>query len=225
MHRIKLLVVILFCGKMLFSQQSKQIEFRCKFGKEILQLNHYYKLSKEDSVQITNLKFYISNIEFYHDNLLVAKDSTIHHLIDLSTTNSIFSINQDKPEKANQVRFNIGIDSITNVSGALGGDLDPTKGMYWSWQSGYINFKLEGYSNRSPLANNFFEYHLGGYIGANNCMQSMRLICKQRSPVVVELYVDELLNNVQLETQANIMSPSADAVRISKLVKHYIRIK
>ena len=26
------------------------------------------------------------------------------------------------------------------------GDLDPLKGMYWTWQSGYINFKIEGSS-------------------------------------------------------------------------------
>jgi hypothetical protein len=42
------------------------------------------------------------------------------------------------------IQFNLGLDSLTNVSGALGGDLDPTKGMYWTWQNGYVNFKLQG---------------------------------------------------------------------------------
>jgi len=58
----------------------------------------------------------------------------------------------------------IGTDSITNVSGALDGDLDPIKGMYWAWNSGCINFKLEGTrvisGKKTP-----FEYHIGGYNG------------------------------------------------------------
>jgi hypothetical protein len=36
--------------------------------------------------------------------------------------------------KYDQIQFQLGIDSLTNVSGAMGGDLDPTKGMYWTWQ-------------------------------------------------------------------------------------------
>jgi len=38
------------------------------------------------------------------------------------------------------------VDSLANVSGAMSNDLDATKGMYWSWQSGFINLKIEGKS-------------------------------------------------------------------------------
>ena len=62
------------------------------------------------------------------------------------------------------IQFNLGIDSLTNVSGALGGDLDPTKGMYWTWQNGYVNFKLQGTSDLCNNPKNEFEFHLGGYL-------------------------------------------------------------
>ena len=75
----------------------------------------------------------------------------------------------------NTIAFNLGIDSITNVSGAQGGDLDPTKGMYWAWQSGFINIKLQGTSNSCPPPKNEFEFHLGGYQYPFNSLQTIIL--------------------------------------------------
>ena len=57
-----------------------------------------------------------------------------------------------------KLKFQLGIDSLTNVSGAMGGDLDPTKGMYWTWQSGYINMKIEGKSNSCKTRKNQFQF-------------------------------------------------------------------
>ena len=77
-----------------------------------------------------------------------------------------------------KIKFNLGIDSLTNVSGVMGGDLDPTKGMYWTWQSGYINFKMEGSSAVCPTRNHEFQFHIGGYQDPFYAMQTLELEVK-----------------------------------------------
>ena len=93
------------------------------------------------------------------------KDTVKAHLIDVFEVDTL-KINFKKLDfkKIKMIQFNIGIDSLTNVSGALGGDLDPQKGMYWAWQSGYINTKIEGRSPHCKNRKNAFQFHIGGYL-------------------------------------------------------------
>ena len=116
------------------------------YGDSVIHLDEtYYKLISGDSIKIETFKFYMSGIELWNDDKKVFEEINSFHLIDASIPGSLnllfvvsLNLNYDK------IKFNIGIDSTANVSGAMSGDLDPTKGMYWTWQSGYINFKLEG---------------------------------------------------------------------------------
>jgi len=65
------------------------------------------------------------------------------------------------------------VDSLRNTMevGKRAGNLDiggKATGMYWSWNSGYIFFKMEGESPQAPLDNagkNMFRYHIGGFGG------------------------------------------------------------
>jgi hypothetical protein len=59
--------------------------------------------------------------------------------------------------------FTIGVDSIYNVSGVQSGDLDPYKGMFWTWNSGYIFAKLEGKSDSSHAPAHYFTWDIGGF--------------------------------------------------------------
>ena len=59
----------------------------------------------------------------------------------------------------------LGVDSVRNVSGAQTGGLDPAKGMFWTWSSGYIFFKLEGSSPKSGDVQKNLTYHIGGFQG------------------------------------------------------------
>lgn len=116
------------------------------------------------------------------------------------------------------IKFHLGIDSLTNVSGAVGGDLDPTKGMYWSWQSGYINFKLEGNSPLCNTRNHEFQFHLGGYSAPFASMQTvyLPLTAKQKANILFD--VQKLLSAIDLSVQQSIMIPGGDAVALSRLV-------
>lgn len=62
----------------------------------------------------------------------------------------------------NKTKIFVGVDSLSNVSGVYGDALDPMWGMYWSWQSGFINAKISGVLSTDSL-NIPFEFHLGGY--------------------------------------------------------------
>ena len=55
----------------------------------------------------------------------------------------------------NQITFTIGVDSLRSTMDVSKrpGVLDPAQGhdgMYWTWNSGYIFFKMEGISPAAP---------------------------------------------------------------------------
>jgi hypothetical protein len=52
---------------------------------------------------------------------------------------------------------------MRNVSGIQSGALDPMKGMFWTWNSGYIMAQLEGTSPLANTAGKRFIYHIGGF--------------------------------------------------------------
>lgn len=118
----------------------------------------------------------------------------------------------------------MGIDSTTNVSGA-GGDLDPTKGMYWTWQSGYINFKLEGKSNLCKTRNNEFQFHIGGYLFPFSCVQTIQLDLKPTEEPVIIIDIKKLLAPIDLSKQNQIMNTGLDAVKFSVLISNSFRVK
>jgi hypothetical protein len=126
----------------------------------------------------------------------------------------------------NSINFGIGIDSATNSKGVFGGALDPTKGMYWTWQSGYINFKLEGISDKCATRKNRFQYHLGGYQEPLNLYQEISLeIPSESKEIVIDVDISELVLNLDLENTNQIMSPNAEALKIAKLLPQIFKIK
>jgi len=60
------------------------------------------------------------------------------------------------------LEFRVGIDDVRNHAGAQTGALDPAKGMFWTWTTGYIHFKLEGRSPASPEPEQRVTLHVGG---------------------------------------------------------------
>lgn len=181
-----------------------------------LVLDKLYMLNG-DSISISQLKFFISDMSFYNHDTLVYVFKKKHHLVDLTRPSSTSLT--EKPESSvsyDQLKFNIGIDSLTNISGAIEGDLDPTSGMYWTWQSGYINFKLEGSSPICPTRHNKFQWHIGGYLHPFNTLKEVVLSdAKTTNEVKIEIHIGELLQSFDLNQTHQIMSPNARAVEIA----------
>lgn len=180
----------------------------------------------EDSfIRVEVFKMYISNIVFtYHDGSTYnEKDS--YHLIDLVNSKNDKLFISDSKKRIKQLSFDIGIDSATNYQGAKSGELDPLNGMYWTWQSGYINFKIEGSSPLGSSSKNNFAFHIGGFQYPFNAIQHVVLQENSASDILVAIKLDDFFRSVRLDEITNVMSPGRKAMFIAEKFKHVFEIK
>lgn len=167
-------------------------------------------------IHFTTLRFYLSNLALYRGDSLVWQETNSYHLIDAATPESkTWELALPKGLEYDVLQFSIGVDSATSCSGAMGGDLDPTKGMFWSWNSGYINFKLEGNYVDCPSRNHKFEYHLGGYAYPYASLQHLSVAASPDSPITIAMDLAQFLNGLSLEKDYRVMSPGAKALEMA----------
>jgi len=197
--------LILFFSTIAFSQtRTVSIDFR-----PMIDGTPYSESTPSPSVSVC--KFYVSNLVFLANGKPVYELADSYFLIDFSSESSWYR-NVEIPEtcRFDQFGFTLGIDAQTNEKGIGEGDLDPSRGMYWAWQSGYINLKLEGIRNGKS-----FELHLGGFQDPFLACQSVILPAGTDS---IAVFVDpwRFLQNVP-EENLRVMSPGEKAVALSKL--------
>lgn len=214
-------IVVLVSGLLLIMgaiHAQQNVVWKPCYGQAALELDSkYYYLPGGDSLRIEVLRFYISGIELLQNETTVYKDPTGIYLIDAADNASCnITLQETSGLKYNRIRFQLGLDSFTNVSGALGGALDPTRGMYWTWQSGYINFKMEGSSNLCPTRKNEFQFHLGGYLPPYRTLQTVSLKTSTLNPLFIGVDIEQFLRALDLSVQNHIMSPGPEAVELSK---------
>lgn len=180
-----------------------------------LKLLPVYKGEPSELDSTYEKKYHIEKLRFYLSDLIILneQDSIVYThqakniLIDIAKPESLLILFQDSllVSKMYKMQFGIGVDSTTHARGAMEGDLDPVNDMYWTWQSGYINIKLEG--NITHNANKEqFEYHIGGYTGNRNAYRKIRLPYNGN----LFIHLDQLLSQM-LGKQQHIMSPGKDA--------------
>jgi endonuclease/exonuclease/phosphatase family metal-dependent hydrolase len=123
-----------------FEQMSLKMEGKFQFNLKKTPLDYVDSL-----LHVELLKCYVGHIELLDINRqVIGKDSVDYRLLDFSNRSSMnFSIPINS-HNASYIRLTLGVDSVTNAAGVHCCALDPANGMYWSWQSGYIQFKLEG---------------------------------------------------------------------------------
>ena len=137
-------MVMILLGTFVHGQQSLVLSIKPIIGKEELILGKAYIDARGDTILVETLRFYLSNFMLYSKGKSVWQEKNSYHLVegDDSAKRSI-ALRIPPKIKYDALGFTWGVDSTANVSGAMGGDLDPTKGMYWTWQNGYINTKIE----------------------------------------------------------------------------------
>jgi hypothetical protein len=140
------------------------LHFQNKAGDKTLQIDSVYQNSSGESFTVRTFRYYISNIvvedsttgktqSFPDKYFLIDELDTASQQIELATTLSHVS----------SFHFVLGVDSLKNVSGVQTGNLDPAKGMFWTWNTGYVMAKLEGNSPAAHTPAHAFSYHVGGY--------------------------------------------------------------
>jgi len=194
-----------------------QLAFVPSFGEsELKKGKAYFLKNSEDSIRVHTFRFYVSDVTLLKNGLTAHCQRERFHLLDIEGALSILVL-ADSLLDFDQLQFKIGVDSLTNVSGAFGGDLDPTNGMYWAWQSGYINFKLEGVSNRCMTRNNQFQFHVGGYMPPFETLRTITCPVKRTSKIEVLVDIKKLVARLDLSTVSRVMSPGEQAVKLADL--------
>lgn len=215
------LVAVVLCAAMLAlnaQDKARTLRFVPWSGDHALRLNRDEKLPDGTAVRITTFRFY-AGIPAGSGGGAADPLRYAYHLVDAEDTSS-WAVSM--PRSASPF-FLLGVDSLTNISGAFGGDLDPIKGMYWAWNSGYINLKLEGTSPASPYPSHGFELHLGGYLPPNATAQRVMLPEMGAEDVVVRVDILPLLEAADVRTRCNVMSPGDAALRLSRVAATMFR--
>jgi hypothetical protein len=218
MRKFCLFLFITFLLTNYIHAQNKTItiKFNPTFGDSALVPGKsYFSSANKDSISIETFRFYISNLTLNKNGKIVYKSQNSFYLIDPEKKLQV--ILPVKNANFDALFFTVGIDSLTNVSGAMGDDLDPVNGMYWAWQSGYINFKLEGKSKICNTRNNVFQFHIGGYMHPNATVQTVFLNVKNPNKTEINIDIEKFLNAIDLRTTNEIMSPGEKAATLAKL--------
>jgi hypothetical protein len=153
------------------------LEFDNVAGSKDLLLNSGdYTNSSGESLNVSQLQYFISNIKFNGRNgrsFSVKQDESYFLIQEQEAATQTIKL-KVPPGEYNKVTFVLGVDSLRNTMpiDKRKGVLDPSSsmdnGMYWSWNSGYIFFKMEGTSDAAPedpTGNRRFRFHIGGFGG------------------------------------------------------------
>ena len=201
-----------------FAQEKKDslvMRLNLKFRDECLVQNKKYISASKDTLELEVFRFYISNIKFHYSDATTYSEPNSYHLIDIENPNSLrIPIAKTLDKSISKVTFSIGVDSLASVSGAMSGDLDPTKGMYWAWQSGFINMKIEGKSLSCKTRKNAFQFHIGGYMKPNYAIRTIELK-PINSNLEINVDVAELFKYIKLFENNSIMIPSEKAMELA----------
>ncbi len=197
---------------------SLTVNFHLKFDKLPLELNKKYVSANKDTLTIETFRCYISDIQVQYLDQSVFTQKNSYHLLDFDNPNSFqIPITKKTDKLISKITFNIGIDSITNTSGAMAGDLDPIKGMYWAWQSGYINMKIEGKSSSCQTRKNEFQFHIGGYLQPNYAMRKVEINCNSKinDNITIAIELKDFFSNIQLSKTNSVMIPGKVAMELA----------
>ena len=190
-HRIVFLPAI-FVAVLLFTSCQKEIKldeqaandhnlivkFKAVVDTGNLQFGKTYLNFFDEPYSVSKFKFYVHGFEMINTDSgkIITVNKKNYYLIDFSDSTSTALRLQIQPYLYNRIGFVVGVDSARNVSGAQTDALDPAKGMFWTWNTGYIMAKLEGNSPLAATPNHAFEYHIGGFRQTENVVKKLTIL-------------------------------------------------
>lgn len=180
-----------------------------------------------EDFKVDVFRIYLGNFALVDEaSLTVSDHPDEYHLVDVFDSASLNISLKGSEKPFNRLRFQIGIDSIRNVSGAQTGALDPLNGMFWTWQTGYIHAKFEGSSSASPRPDKRFTYHIGGFKQEQDTKRVILLdlpiqgswALEKYGSTEITLYMDidawfHAVHDMPIEAEGQIMKPGAVAVQ------------
>jgi len=189
---------------------AREVQFIPYIGNEQVTIGKQCVIG-QDTLSITSLKYYLS---FTHTK----QDSSIHHVTYLLDMQD--SLKCTLPDDVTTFMF--GMDSSMNVNTSFTHSLDPIHGMFWTWNSGYVNCKIEGMSNRSRHIHQSFTLCLGGYRFPYSSFFMFKVPSdQQRVSIPIDLL--PVIMHALHKHEGNIMSPGPAAVTCSHILLQSMR--
>lgn len=200
MKQIALLLAV--ACTLLLASCRKDLNTKCKsytrvsvfnvIGENEFHLDSTYINGAGEAYRAYMLKYYISHMKLVNENG-ERVELYGHELIDHSVPNSLQLNQVEIPDgHYTSIEFNLGVDSLHNHSGDQAGDLDPMYGMIWTWNTGYIFFKHEGYFTSSTSGT---EQPLIYHYGTDRALAPITL--------PLELHVDRNSSVINLQFDLN----------------------
>ena len=153
-------------------------------GNQNLEYDKTYSIASGEKYTIKKLKYYISNIQFMKSDGSVTtlqQDSSYFLVDESNSTSMILSLPQVEIGKYLAIRFMIGVDSAKSMAPLekRRGVLDMSglgQDMYWTWNQGYIFFKMEGIYTDFSGKNDDYTYHIGGFGNNGSSLNNIKVI-------------------------------------------------
>ncbi len=176
-----------------------------------------FELSAPENVQVKKCRGYISALVIHYEDGTTFKEENSYHLLNfINADEAQITLNVDASKTVFSIQYAIGTDSLINVTGVYDGDLDPIHGMYWAWNSGYINFKIEGTQNDTA-----FSYHIGGYADPYPTVRTKsHKVSANKETYVVTIDVGTILNSELARELPQLMSPGAKASKLATIISN-----
>lgn len=191
-----------------------QLRIVATWNSKPLELQRVYLTKNKDSISFSTLKMYLSDFRFIEKNSgnTINIDTVIFYDLADSSTHAFF--NELEISNYDAVSFTLGLDSSKNVSGELENAYDPLLGMYWAWNTGYVNLKLAGKSSLVLTKTHDFEFHLGGYRFPYASAQQVQVDLNDK---IIHFELSLLLSDViSLKKTHHLMLPGKEAFLISQ---------
>jgi hypothetical protein len=211
--------IVIFLSWNFASGQQLEIQVLTEFNGEPLQMEaKKYVNASGDSLSIESFRFYLSNFVLYSQGKKFPVKNS-YFLVDASAEASKkINLQKSFAGKTDSISFCIGVDSAMSVAGALDGALDPTLGMYWAWNTGYINAKLEGKSPSCKTLHHAYEFHIGGYLRPYNALRKITLACADGNVLKLRADAAQWMNGrekVSLSKLNSVVMPCKNAMMIA----------
>lgn len=222
MRRAALLILAMLpglaaCGRA--SELDAEIDISHVVGSEPLRLDEgQYRNAAGEAFTVQRLRYYLSLPRLrradgsWFEPQHPAESADAYHLVDEAKAESRrLRITGLPAGEYVGIEFLLGVDDARNHAGAQTGALDPARGMFWTWKSGYIFLVLEGTSPQSPASGGRYSYHVGG--GEPSLARRIYLPFGER-PIRVE---ERVKPTVHLAVDVGALLSAVNPVRIALL--------
>ncbi|MCH7398002.1 hypothetical protein MM236_08375 [Belliella sp. DSM 107340] len=219
---------------------------------EVGSTNYRYSNANGQEFNLTRFGYYISHVrlegpngEVFIDEMNASADAKqikgYYRVVQGESDTYNIHLKNIPAGQYNKIIFNLGVKEDGIQEGAVGGILDRAAGAwFWNWNSGFINYIIEGHSPASLRDENRLQIHIGGWKNIpsadenpqrffdNNVEVSLPfdatvMVSETMRPsphIIMDLL--KVIGDTDLAIQNNIHSPAAAVPFVQKLAEAFV---